>query len=144
MKDINRLLILCKEEITLNFNLNNINDALDERDKKPFDSNWVSCYEEIDSKLITHEELKLVNALRKIIFLKCYKENTSEESGELSEYVSDDFELIAKAIITRSENHWVSSLLNEYKKGNFPRGDLKSIPIKINDLLNKPLKMDYI
>ncbi len=96
-------------------------EILDKRDSDPFDSKWVNCFKEIEKRLrnfpLTEEIENEIHELREISF-KVTSEATKQH--EISSYVSDDFELISKAIYLRLNNNFANEMLESYRENNVP------------------------
>ncbi|WP_086929576.1 hypothetical protein [Agarilytica rhodophyticola] len=117
------------------FSAIDIDSALDKRDSGPFDSHWMSAFNETESiykKMALNEQvIASINKIRELAF-KAVKEAAD---SEIAAYVSDDFELIAKSVVINSTNLWVSALFSTYISGNFPYGDLEPQGTEIAHLL---------
>lgn len=111
--------------------------ALDERDSDPFDTCWVSAFNEVNAKFLAVKAnssvAEKVNKVRELAF----KAIAVLSLGELAEYVCDDFELIAKALLVESKNSLVAALLEVYASGKFPYGDLALSNCDVNDVMKK-------
>ncbi|WHI52163.1 hypothetical protein P3339_04985 [Microbulbifer sp. MLAF003] len=120
-----------------NFKNLNIDFALDQRDDDPFDSDWVSANKSIGEKFtqvsLSQDSKDLIDEIREAAF-----KLTSKAVGvnEISEYVCDDFELIAKSIVVSSDNLWVAAMLKAYLDGFFPTGKLQPSSYTVNELIN--------
>lgn len=117
------------------FSAIDIDDALDRRDSEPFDSHWISAFNETESiykKMALNEQvIASINKIRELAF----KAVNEAADSEIAAYVSDDFELIAKSVVINSTNLWVSALFSTYISGNFPYGDLEPQRTEIAHLL---------
>lgn len=84
----------------IDFTAIDIDHLLDNRDRDPFDSEWMRVYREIEAikkeKSYTDEDKNHASNIREKVFMKIY--NLSGH-GELAEYVSDDFGLIVDSSI---------------------------------------------
>ncbi|MEE9338015.1 MAG: hypothetical protein V3U87_08050 [Methylococcaceae bacterium] len=109
-------------------------EILDERDSDPFDSDWMSVSDEIEKIFIDEEVIDELSIIQELSFKKTYD---LTQNGELASYVSDDFELIAKALSIESHNLWISSLLDVYCSGRFPSGEINTINKHITTVLKK-------
>ena len=99
-----------------------LNDILDERDQSDFEQPWLECSERIKTawQATTIDDLikKLVDEIRKESFLVVSR---ATQQHEISSYVSDDFELICKAIALDLNDPYASGLLNSYHAGEIPK-----------------------
>ncbi|MFT2112717.1 hypothetical protein [Marinomonas sp. 2405UD68-3] len=113
-----------------------IDELLDKRDEDPFDSDWVLANEKMELELANQNlgqaTLDFIEQIREESFKAA---NKNLANGEIAEYVSDDFELIAKSIVIISSDPWVASLLGTYLNGEFPIGLLKNQTVPISDLV---------
>ncbi|WP_291581516.1 hypothetical protein [Clostridium sp. UBA6640] len=108
------------------FTIDDVDFILDSRDKDIFDSEWMRNYNLIrkNEKLDTPEVKKIVEFIREISYKVAYK---ASQSSELASYISDDFGLIAEALIIDYNDDWVNALANEYMEGRVPYNDLKPL-----------------
>ncbi|MGL5681068.1 MAG: hypothetical protein ACRDC2_16025 [Plesiomonas shigelloides] len=96
----------------------NADDALDLRDSEPFDSLWMDCFNKITKEEISQDNIFIINQLReksfKLSFHICH-------NAEISSRISDDIELIAKTMVSKSNDDWAITVLWEnYRNGKFP------------------------
>jgi hypothetical protein len=95
---------------------------LDSRDAQPFDDEWVRVHKAIEQeKRGSSLNTAIEDEIRELAFKKAYQ-NTG--NGEIAGYVSDDFDLLARAIAVGYSDPWLELLLDEYQSGRFPHGDL--------------------
>ena len=95
---------------------------LDSRDAQPFDDEWVRVHKAVEhEKRASSLNIQIVDEIRELAFKKEYQ-NTG--NGEIAGYVSDDFDLLARAIAVGYSDPWLELLWNEYHAGRFPHGDL--------------------
>ena len=98
-----------------------LDSILEIRDSDPFDSEWISCYDEIKEIIektpLSNEQHALVDELRKAAFIAASK---ATGQHEIASYISDDFELISSAIFSGFSNEILSRLLKSYKSGVLP------------------------
>lgn len=78
-----------------------IDELLDMRDDKEFDSEWIRVYHVLNIAKIEHYEKKKIDQIREKSFLKVYN---LLQSSEIASCVSDDFEIICKADVTCYDN----------------------------------------
>jgi wyosine [tRNA(Phe)-imidazoG37] synthetase (radical SAM superfamily) len=106
-----------------NLNEEAIYEILDSREIDLFDNNWVGAYEALKQQLETLNENEkkeldeFLEEIRKEAFIKTMK---ASKSSDLAAYVSDDFEMIGKALIIEFTNSFIDSLLNIYDSGIVP------------------------
>lgn len=98
-----------------------IETFLDERDSTEFEEQWLNIYNQIDDKYIPEEVKKTASELRKEIFL--FIDRTVGIS-ELSDYISDDIELILYADYLKIHDVWFDRLVEKYENGELPTGIL--------------------
>ena len=101
-----------------------IDSLLDNRGRDPFDSEWMRVYREIEAikkeKPYTDEEKNYVSSIREKVFMKIFD---LSGHGELAEYVSDDFGLIADSRLLKYSDIWLDKLILSYKNANIPCGN---------------------
>lgn len=111
-------------------------DLLDERDEDDFSKLWTKSYNAID-KIYKTSDLsniykKRIDKIREFIFKRVYK---ATESSNLSSYISDDFDLIMKALLIDSHDKWVNELWHTYANGQIPTGELQGMEGNLKDLI---------
>lgn len=111
-------------------------DLLDERDEDGFAQPWTKSYNTINKAYIdsglTDAYKARIDKIREYTFKRVYKET---ESSDLSSYLSDDFDLILKAMLTNSQDSWVNALWQVYTEGQIPKGVLENAPGDLKDLI---------
>ncbi len=100
----------------------NIDELLDLRDEDKFDKKWVDVYHQIENQKDKIKNKKLIDDIRKEAFLKAY---SLFKSSDLASYVSDDFELISKALEIGYHNKWLNGLFQCYLSNIFPCGEIR-------------------
>ena len=101
-----------------------IDDILDNRDNDPFDSEWCRVCGEIEA-LKTEENYKKENEAEFLeISRKVFKILESNNCGELSSYVSDDFGMIYDSLILGYKDEWLDKLINAYENKKIPTGEI--------------------
>lgn len=100
-----------------------IDTLLDSRDSAPFDAEWVRVYKELEA-LKKSQSVGGTDstAIREQVFMLVYN---MSGSGELAEYVSDDFGLIADAKALNYSDPWLMLLISKYESATIPCGDLR-------------------
>lgn len=101
--------------------LNNldIDAVLDMRDESSFCELWMKEFHMVEAHQdkISHSDLALINKLREKAFKLSYR---IAEHSELSSYISDDIELMAKNITLNLHDSWaINDLLKAYQNGEF-------------------------
>ncbi len=136
MSELQKLknLILSKVLLSNNtFSVDDLDLILDERDESVFDSEWIRNYEAINEKKgITDHEIEEIDIIREISFKAAYN---ATESADLAGYISDDFELIAKALILNYNDEWLNALAKEYVEDMIPHGSLKPLQGELYKIL---------
>lgn len=103
----------------------NVDELLDNRDSKPFDSEWSRVYKEVSNlkkeKGFTPEHKKYSSEVSEKAFMTIH--NLSGY-GELAEYVSDDFCLIADSKQIHYSDEWLDKLIEKYNNAIIPSGEL--------------------
>lgn len=100
---------------------------LDLHDQKAFDAEWVRVDKGVKQheakQQLSEEDKNAIDELREATFKKTYQVTGN---GELASYVSDDFDLIARALLVDYNDIWLDALWAQYQTGNFPHGALLS------------------
>ncbi|WP_420457102.1 hypothetical protein [Rubrivirga sp.] len=100
-----------------------LDSVLDERDNDPFDREWMRCNDVVQSLLEEQGDVpEDVSDLARQSFLAA---SNATDQHDIASYVSDDFRLIAEALSVGYEDQWLSSLLREYGRSQFPTGVLR-------------------
>lgn len=103
----------------------NVDELLDNRDSKTFDNEWSRVYREVGNlkkeKGFTAEQKKYSSNVSEKAFMTIH--NLSGY-GELAEYVSDDFCLIADSKQMNYTDEWLDKLIEKYNNAVIPSGEL--------------------
>ena len=136
---LNKLLVKIKqgkmfsEEELLNLDEDH---ALDLRDEPEFESDWLRVSEIVENNELTEEEETIIHDICEASFLAVYN---ITESGELAGYISDDFELISKAILMDLDDSWLRSFILSYADFKFPYEQLESTNLDIEEIVDRLL-----
>jgi len=121
---LDRVISIIKDENVLGPNMlrgREIDDVLDERDAESFDAEWTRVFKEVESRLkgleIDQKGFDAIDLIRELSYKKAY---SATGESELAGYVSDDFELISKAILVGYDEPWLTRLVQCYVSGEFP------------------------
>ena len=108
------------------FTIDDVDFILDSRDTDEFDSEWMRNYNVLrkNESLNTLEAKKIIESIREISYKTTYEVT---QSSDLSSYISDDFGLIAEALVIDYNDEWVNALANEYVQERVPYNRLKPI-----------------
>ncbi|MCD8406249.1 hypothetical protein LNI88_11695 [Tenacibaculum dicentrarchi] len=107
--------------------LESIDNILDSRDSTIFSNQWQKAWSKIETKNLNLEKE------REKIFKLIYNETNS---GDLSAYITEDFELIVNYIELK-DNNWVTSLCHCYFNELIPKGEIKSSKKTLLELINE-------
>jgi hypothetical protein len=124
MNSLQELKSLLLQERVLNFsNLNEgaIAEMLDNRDSEEFESDWLRVFQLIGQRQFTESASELISEIREEAYKKTF---SSTQHSELASYVADDFELIAKSLLSEFNDEWLNALLLAYLQGQFPHTKL--------------------
>ena len=97
---------------------------LDARDGEPFDREWMRCYSAVqDAEVEVELQTKnvIIDELREWAFKRAY---SISGNAEFAACVSDDFDLLARALQADYSDAWLGALWQFYREGRFPCGDL--------------------
>lgn len=116
------------------FIIDDIDSILDSREEIDFDDEWVRNYNAVNEKkdLINTENKKLIDSIREISFKVLYN---ATESPDLAGYVSDDFGLIAEALIINYNDEWLNALAKTYLEGKIPHGNLNASKGELSEII---------
>ena len=117
---LNKLLKKIKNGELLSLKLfNNLDEdiVLDMRDRSEFEDEWLRVSNILDEIKVDSKNDELIYEIRKHSFINVYN---ITKSDELSAYISDDFELISKAIVLGYNDKWLNSLILSYADFKFP------------------------
>lgn len=108
------------------FTIDDVDFILDSRDTDEFDSEWMRNYNVLrkNESLNTLEAKKIIESIREISYKTTYEVT---QSSDLSSYISDDFGLIAEALVIDYNDEWVNALAKEYVEERLPYNRLKPI-----------------
>jgi len=102
--------------------------ALNERDCQDFEKYWMKSFNAIQkvekNRPISDEDSDLINFIRELAYKQTY---FITEYPDLCGYVSDDFEIIAKALSLKLDDPWINALWSSYKSGVFPSKKLSNV-----------------
>ena len=107
--------------------LESIDDILDLRDSDSFSNLWSKAWNKIES------EKEITEIEREKIFKLIYSKTNS---GDLSAYLLEDYELILNYIELKEDN-WVTSLFQSYLNEKIPVGILSSCEKTLVELINE-------
>jgi hypothetical protein len=115
------------------------NDLLDARDgNEDFEAHWLRVNAEVDSLLpalsVDDELHQLAEDIRRESFLAV---SNGTNQHELACYVSDDFGLIAGAVLAGYDDPWLNGLWMAYKGQGLPGPPLEEYPGKLSDLISE-------
>lgn len=110
------------------------NYVLDLRDEPEFEAEWLRLVEEVETIELSEIDEMLINKICKHSFLAVYN---ITGSGELAGYISDDFELISKAITIRLNDPWLNSFILSYANSKFPYGELEPTDLQIEEVIDR-------
>ena len=94
---------------------------LDQRDSGDFEDDWICAAEDVQAHWDDFTDANAIEAkideVQELAFKKCFE--VAEES-EISGYVSDDFELLAKASAMALESPYLEQMMKVYSNGGIP------------------------
>ena len=95
-----------------------IDAAIEDRHGAPFDSEWLRVGHLL-SKVDMRENAPTVSQIRELSFKAVYR---TSNHPDMAAYVSDDFELISRALISGLNDPWLNGVFSDYASSRFPRG----------------------
>lgn len=120
----------------LSINAAELDRLLNQRDEPGFSSAWMAAYQRIESaksKNAVSQEFDLVRQLREAVYLQVFER---WGSPDLAGYISDDFGLVADALLLQFDDLWLNALLHEYLERRLPTGRLVDFPKSLSEQLD--------
>lgn len=114
-----------------------IDELLDLREEDTFDSKWMNIFSKIQKAEFTEEIQQYINQIREVAFMKTYQ---ITNSSDISAYVSDDFELIAKCYVIGIDDTWMNGFILSYANGKFPCGTIEETDVDLFTAMKKLTK----
>ena len=108
-----------------------LDEILDTRKEESFDSFWINSFKKFESLPLSELDREEIDKIRELAFKQTHK---FTDNSELSAYISDDFELISRAIIVEADDPFINSLWSSYRSGIIPHGEIELIEGKINKI----------
>jgi hypothetical protein len=108
-----------------------LDKALDGRDEVSFDQTWINAFKSLEKLQIKTADIQTIDSIREAAFKVTY--NHCEDS-DLAGYISDDFELIAKAFLFNLDNSFINAIWLCYKKHIIPGNKIDLIDGKITEV----------
>ena len=104
------------------FQRDDLDDILDTRDQREFEQPWLACSKQIEQRWAEETPgaatIELIDEIRKQSFLVVSR---ATRQHEMASYVSDDFELICKALALESNDPYAADLLKCYQNQELPK-----------------------
>jgi hypothetical protein len=94
-------------------------EVLSGRDDPMFEDEWLRLYEEVKDTSLTEDEARRLDALREAAFKTAFKYCSDPD---LSAYISDDFEVMARGVASHPEESFLAALIEAYSAGRIPHG----------------------
>jgi len=108
-----------------------IDTALDARDGEGFEVDWLRVHERLSLEAKSDEPTEAVlKRIREVAFKAAYRHS---ENPDFAGYVSDDFDLVSRALISEMDDPWLNGLFAEYVAGRFPSGAVNPSSIRLAD-----------
>lgn len=105
----------------IDYSLMDTDRFLDDRDSQEFDTEWSKIFWQIDAEEIPNEVKKQTEIYKKEVF-HVIDELTG--GSELSEYISEDIELLLYGDYLNIQSEWFKKFINKYENGELPTGIL--------------------
>ena len=98
-----------------------IDHVLSERDAPGFEQPWLTAFAAVESvaslNQLSPAQRLVVDRIREVAYKQAFR---ATSHPDIAAYVSDDFDLIARAIIAGQDSPWIASLLSTYSHGRCP------------------------
>lgn len=98
-----------------------------------FEDAWMLCYHNLEQLELSEDEVKSINELRESAYKTTY---SITDNPEIAGLVSDDFELIGKAVLRDISLPWLNGLWIQYRKNLFPAGHINACDGTISSLID--------
>ena len=113
-------------------------DVLDTRDRdEDFEAQWLRVHSEVNKLLrvekVESEVQQLAADIRRESFLAASK---TTNQHEIASYISDDFGLIAGAVMTDYDDPWLNGLWMAYKGQGLPKPPIEEYAGKLPNLIS--------
>ena len=105
---------------TIHFAELDADEILDKREMDSFDSEWVRVYQAVEDQK-RDQNIDDTKEIREKAFMIVYQQSGC---GEIAEYISDDFGLIADSKLLSYSDVWLNKLIACYEKAIIPCGKL--------------------
>jgi hypothetical protein len=136
MNTVEILLRAIQERVLLGpdtFENEKLEAALSGRDAPAFELKWLQLFERVKDIDLAEDEAAGLDQLRESAFRTTFKHSADPE---LSSYISNDFEVIAKGIIRGQEDAFLNAMLEAYASGRIPHGALLSSTTSARSLMD--------
>ncbi|MCV9933854.1 hypothetical protein OIU80_16340 [Flavobacterium sp. LS1R47] len=119
--------------ILSNYNEDDFDRILDQRDEVAFSERWMETFDTIEEEFKESKTDKIISDdIRKKVFKLVY---SITNHSDLASYISDDYGLIIQSIEIKHNDRWLNSLWLEYKNGNLPHSTLVETEGELIDLI---------
>ena len=98
-----------------------------------YPTEWLRLYSMLEVHQLSKCQNVIVDQIREAAFKAAFQ-HTSD--AELSGDISDDFEIIAKALAIGIEEPWLSGLFNLYMHGRLPSSETPPVSTSLKDLVD--------
>jgi hypothetical protein len=119
--------------ILSNYNEDDFDRILDQRDEVAFSKRWMETFDTIEEEFKESKTDKIISDdIREKVFKLVY---SITNHSDLASYISDDYGLIIQSIEIKHNDRWLNSLWLEYKNGNLPHSTLVEMESELIDLI---------
>jgi hypothetical protein len=108
-------------------------EVLSGRDDPAFEREWLRLFEQVKDTSLSEDATHSLKALRKTAFKAAFKHSSDPD---LSAYVSDDFEVMAKGIASHPGESFLAALIEAYSAGRIPHGIITHSGRSLQSLLD--------
>lgn len=96
----------------------NADEVLDLRDERVFDDIWMQHFSQLSRVSLSDDDVAAISLIREQAFKQTF---LITENADLASAVSDDFDLIAKSLLSGRQDQWpIQYLWHCYSTGIFP------------------------
>ena len=118
------------------FKIEDIDLILDSRDEECFDDEWIRNYnsiKSIETKIVINSENEAtIETICEISYKITYE---ATKSSDLAGYISDDFGLIAEALLIDYKDDWLNALASEYVRERVPHNVLDPLKGELDKII---------
>ncbi len=112
----------------------NLDQVLDERETEPFEKEWLRVHQSLapHRSSLGGDDAALVEKVAEVAYRGTF---ALSANPEIAGSVSDDFDILALALVSGYEDPWLNALWLSFRSGRLPRGYLEPVSGNLGDLI---------